>query len=214
MRSDPLDDVMRRVIGHDRAHVVAEYRALARELAAFPPVLDLGCGSGTLLETLGELRVAARGVDASATAVAACRSHGFQVDQADLLEFLSRAPPGAYGGLFAGHVVEHVTPDAARTLFAQAARVLRSGGRFVVLTPNPRNLYVAGEGFWIDPTHVRPYPGPLLRTLAIDAGFRTVTVRRWWGGMPIRQVVSGAVRWIATAGLHDPAPALLCVASV
>jgi SAM-dependent methyltransferase len=212
MRSDPLDDVMRRVIGHDRAHVVAEYRALARELAAFPPVLDLGCGSGTLLETLGELRVDARGVDASATAVAASRARGYQVDHADLLEFLSRAPPGAYGGLFAGHVVEHLPPDAARTLFAQAARVLRPGGRFVVLTPNPRNLYVAGEGFWIDPTHVRPYPAPLLRTLAIDAGFRIVTVRRWWGGMPIRQVVSGTVRWLATAGLHDPAPALLCIA--
>lgn len=212
MSAEPLDDVMRRVIGHDRARVVSEYRALARELAAYPPVLDLGCGSGTLLDTLRQLGVEARGVDASATAVAASRERGYQVEQGDLMEFLRRAPPGAYGGLFAGHVVEHLPPETARALFTLAARALRPGGRLLVLTPNPRNLYVAGEGFWTDPTHVRPYPEPLLRALALDAGFSAVTVRRWWRGMHIRHVASNIVRWFVTAGLHDPAPALLCIA--
>ena len=212
MDREPLDDVMRRVIPYDRTHVVAEYQALARALASFPPILDLGCGSGTLLESLGHLGIEGRGVDASITAVAAARQRGCLVEHADLLEYLHRAPPGAFGAIFAGHVVEHLPPATARDMFTQVSRVLRTGGRFLVLTPNPRNVYVAGEGFWIDPTHVRPYPAALLRALALDAGFTTVAVHKWWKGMPARQVVAGLVRWVATAGLHDPAPALLCIA--
>ena len=213
MSSEPLDDVMRRVIRYDRSRVVSEYEALAQELAEFAPVLDVGCGSGTLLETLKPLGVEARGVDASATAVAACRARGANAEQADLLEFLTRAPTSAYGAVFAGHVIEHMPPETARAVFEHVARVLRTGGRFLVLTPNPKNLYVAGEGFWIDPTHVRPYPEPLLRALALDAGFTAVHVRRWRRGMPFRQLVSGTVRWLATAGLHDVAPSLLCIAT-
>lgn len=211
--AEPLDDVMRRVIGYDRSHVVAEYRSVARELAAFAPVLDLGCGSGTLLDTLRVLGVESRGVDASATAVAAVRQRGGSAELGDLLETLKRTADGTYGSVFAGHVVEHLPPDKARAMFSEVWRVLRVGGRFVILTPNPKNLYVAGEGFWIDPTHVRPYPEPLLRALATDAGFTSVRVRRWRTGMPLRQLMSGAFRWLATAGLHDVSPSLLCIAT-
>jgi SAM-dependent methyltransferase len=211
--AEPLDDVMRRVIGYDRSHVVAEYRALASELAGFAPVLDLGCGSGTLLDTLRFQGVEARGVDASATAVAAVRQRGGSAEHGDLLETLKGTADGAYGSVFAGHVVEHLPPDQARAMFSEVWRVLRPGGRFVILTPNPRNLYIAGEGFWIDPTHVRPYPEPLLRTLAADAKFTSVHVRGWRTGMPLRQLMSGALRWLATAGLHGVSPSLLCVAT-
>jgi len=210
---EPLDDVMRRAIGYDRSHVVAEYRALALELAAYPPVLDLGCGSGTLLDTLRDLGVDSRGVDASATAIAAVRQRGGKAEQGDLLETLRRTPDGTYGSVFAGHVVEHLSSDHARAMFSEVWRVLRAAGRFVILTPNPRNLYVAGEGFWVDPTHVRPYPEPLLRALAMDARFTSVRVRGWRSGMPVRQLVTGALRWLATAGLHDVSPSLLCVAT-
>ena len=212
MSFEPLDDVMRRVTPFDRKHVIAEYRPLARRLIAFAPVLDLGCGSGTLLETLRQLGVAGRGVDSSITAVQAARERGCEVEHGDLLEYLRRAQPGTFGAVFAGHVVEHLPPETAREMFRLVARIVRPGGLLVVLTPNPRNLYVAGEGFWTDPTHVRPYPAALLRALSADAGFATVEIRRWLRGMPVRQVVSGMVRWVVTAGLHDPAPALLCIA--
>jgi hypothetical protein len=52
----------------------------------------------------------------------------------------------------------------------------------------------------------------LLRALALDAGFSSLTVREWWGGMTPRQVVLGVVRWLVTGGLHHAPSALLAVA--
>src|SRR5713226_188369 len=118
------------------------------------------------------------------------RATGYErsgVAQGDLLEFLRQHKDAAIGGVFAGHVIEHLPPERARELFSAAYGALRPGGRFILLTPNPRNLYVAGEGFWTDPTHVRPFPAPLLRALALDAGFSSMIVRGWWGGMTPRQ---------------------------
>ena len=203
---------MRRVVGWDRDAVVREYQKLARLAAAAPPVFDLGCGSGTLLETLRALGVDAVGVDSSASAVRECRSRGLAAMQVDAIGALRSSTAGGWGTVVAAHVVEHLPVDAARTLFALAHSALRPGGQLIVLTPNPRNIYVAGEGFWTDPTHVRPYPAPLLETLALDAGFSEIRVRGWWGGMTARQKVFGVLRWLATAGLHDAASVLLVMA--
>ncbi|MGH7529693.1 MAG: methyltransferase domain-containing protein [Gemmatimonadales bacterium] len=208
-----LDDTMRRAVGWDRAAVVREYRALARLAAAAPPVLDLGCGSGPLLDTLRALGVPAQGVDASEAAVRACRDRGLDVAHGDLLAFLRTANGARWGTIAAAHIVEHLPVDAAREVFALVHRALRPGGRFLVLTPNPRNLYVAGEGFWTDPTHVRPYPAPLLEALALDAGFTTMRVRGWWGGMTARQKALGVLRWLGTGGLHQAPSVLLAVAT-
>ncbi len=203
---------MRRAIPYERARVVREYAKITAMLRGSGRVLDLGCGSGTLLETLRHDGVEAHGVDASVTAVQQCEARGLQATRGDLLEYLGAQAAESYGGLFAGHVIEHLPPERARELFAGARRVLRPGGQLVLLTPNPRNLYVACEGFWTDPTHIRPYPAPLLRTLALDAGFSELRIRGWWGGMTPRQVVIGVLRWAVTLGLHHPASTLLAVA--
>src|SRR5260370_19249201 len=110
MRPEPLDDVMRRATGYERSRVVREYRKLAGMLRDSSPVLDLGCGSGTLLETLKQLGVEARGVDASAAAVERCVASGLAVTQAELLEYLRQQREDVGGGVFAGHSVEHLPP--------------------------------------------------------------------------------------------------------
>ena len=37
------------------------------------------------------------------------------------------------------------------------------GGKLVVVTPNVADLWTMTEAFWLDLTHIRPYPLPLLR---------------------------------------------------
>ncbi|SRR6266568_923200 len=212
MTAERLDDVMRSVIAHDHDRVVAEYRGIARALVDCGPVLDIGCGAGTLLESLSKLNVDARGVDASLAAIRRCQDRGLAAVHADVFDYLATVPDNSIGGAFAGHLVEHLAATDAQRLFEQVFRILRLGGRFLVLTPNPHNLYVAGEGFWLDPTHVRPYPRQLLVALALRAGFGKTAVQGWRQGMPWRQRVAGVLRWLSTLGLHDISPSLLATA--
>lgn len=59
-------------------------------------------------------------------------------------------------------------------LFAGLAAALAPGGRAVLVTPDPTNLVVITEVFWLDPTHVRPWPRPLLEALGRAAGLTVV----------------------------------------
>ena len=70
-----------------------------------------------------------------------------------------------FDGVFASHLVEHLPADHVPGLVERIAAVLSPGGRAVLVTPNARNLVVLTETFWLDPTHVRPWPRPLLGRL-------------------------------------------------
>jgi hypothetical protein len=59
-------------------------------------------------------------------------------------------------------------------LFELVARSLKMKGRVIILTPNFLQLDVALETFWLDITHVRPYPIPLLKNLLLHAGLTLV----------------------------------------
>jgi O-antigen chain-terminating methyltransferase len=61
---------------------------------------------------------------------------------------------------------------------AQALRVLKPGGLLIMETPNPENLVVATRNFYLDPTHQRPIPSPLLAFVAEHAGFARVKTLR------------------------------------
>ncbi len=48
----------------------------------------------------------------------------------------------------------------------------------ILETPNPENLVVGSSNFYLDPTHKRPIPPPLLSFMAEYAGFQRVKVLR------------------------------------
>ena len=149
-----------------------------RFLPYFPPpgpVLDVGCGRGTFLELLRERGVEAVGVDSSDQAVETCRRKGFEkVYGENALHFL-RSSEQQYTGIYCGHVIEHMEADIANQFIRLAWAALRPGGRFVLVTPNPLDLRVMGEYFWLDTTHVRPYPLVLLKSMLQAAGFESVS---------------------------------------
>ncbi|MFH2055588.1 MAG: hypothetical protein ABIJ61_06505, partial [bacterium] len=61
---------------------------------------------------------------------------------------------------------------------SHALRVLKDGGLLILETPNPENLAVATNNFYLDPTHVRPLPPGLLSFLTEFEGFRRTKVLR------------------------------------
>jgi 2-polyprenyl-3-methyl-5-hydroxy-6-metoxy-1,4-benzoquinol methylase len=136
-------------------------------------VLDLGCGNGVFLELLRERSVRGIGIDSFSACIEACRKKGLEAKQAELLQYVE-STDDKYDGIFCSHIVEHLVPQTALKLFAESARILKPGGRIVIVTPNARNIDVITERFWLDVTHVRPYPIPLLEKMLQHEGLLIV----------------------------------------
>lgn len=151
-----------------------EHERLLPYFANATTVLDIGCGRGVCLQMLREAGITPVGVDLSREAVERCRALGFRdVFHSDALTFL-REHPDAYDGLICSHVIEHLPFADGKDLVQLAYETLRPGGRLAIVTPNMQDLRVGGNIFWLDPTHVRPYPLELLDAMLRAAHFRIV----------------------------------------
>ena len=113
-----------------------------------PLVVDVGCGTGPLFPLLRQRGLVPVGVETNADAArqAAARPGGtaLQVGAAPRLPFRS----AVVGGIVAQHLIEHLAdPDAA---VRDWRRVLRPGGRVVILTPNRDH---PDDALFADPDH-------------------------------------------------------------
>lgn len=141
-------------------------------------VLDIGCGRGEFLELMREAGVPARGIDLDAESVALCRAKGLNVEEADLFAHLDALPDAALDGIFCAQVVEHLPPERLPELIRLAAARLRRGGVLAIETPNPECLAIFATHFYLDPTHTRPVPHPLLTFYMGEYGFGLIEVHR------------------------------------
>jgi len=135
-------------------------------------VLDLGCGRGEFLELLSESGRQGVGVESDPDLVDVCRSKGLKVENGEVLKWLHE-DKGRWDGIMIGHLIEHLSGSEAYALIQLATQRLTTGGRIVLLTPNPNFLPGVGE-FWSDLTHVRPYPLRSLHCLLGELGLHIV----------------------------------------
>jgi O-antigen chain-terminating methyltransferase len=149
-----------------------------RFAAASGEILDIGCGRGEFLEAARAAGLAARGIDQSGESVALCRSKGLDVEQGDLFEYLESLADGSLGGAYCAQVVEHLAPAALPRLVKLLSQKLRLGALVAIETPNPDCLAIFATHFYLDPTHTRPVPAPLLRFYLESAGFGSVEIER------------------------------------
>ena len=164
----------------------AETAALLGALAipAGARVLDLGCGTGALLERLRALGFAAVGIDA----------HDFlasHVETRPVVRADGRRLPFREGSFHAAtlmHALAHI--DEPRAALAEIRRVLRPGGRLGIVTPNRRFLAAMSRlprwfnGYAPDPTVVAHVDVETLALGLEGAGFtlretRTFGPRAW-----------------------------------
>lgn len=99
-------------------------------------VVEVGCGTGRLLERLAPLARRAEGVDLAPAMVARARERGLRVREGDarVLPFAS----ATFDAVLCFRCFPHV-PEPARAL-AEMARVLRPGGVALVELYEPRSL--------------------------------------------------------------------------
>jgi 2-polyprenyl-3-methyl-5-hydroxy-6-metoxy-1,4-benzoquinol methylase len=141
-------------------------------------VLDIGCGRGEFLKMMREGGVPARGVELSAESVAICRTEGLDAQVADMYSYLAELPEGSLDGIFCSQVVEHLPPERLPELIRLCARCLAPGGVITIETPNPECLAIFATHFYLDPTHTRPVPHPLLMFYLEEFGVGNIEVRR------------------------------------
>lgn len=148
------------------------------DMAPIGPAADLGCGRGEWLDLLALWGRPAIGVDTHGANVRSLRERGLQAEQADAIEWMVAQPSSHFALLTAFHLVEHLHHDDVILLFSHAQRMLVPGGLLILETPNPENLRVATETFWLDPTHQRPLPPDLLGMTARHVGLEVMTLAR------------------------------------
>lgn len=151
----------------------AVYLPYVKELA---PVVDLGCGRGEWLELLSEAGIKARGVDTNRIQIEQCRARGFNVGEEDFVAHLRGLSDASVGAVTGFHIVEHVSLETLITLLNETLRVLRPGGVAIFETPNPENVLVGSNYFYMDPTHRHPLPSELMHFLLESRGFQALEI--------------------------------------
>ncbi len=151
-------------------------------------VLDIGCGRGEFLKMLRDAGVKAKGIELSVESVAACRFEGLDAEVADAYPYLAALPAGSLDGIFCSQVVEHLPSDRLPELIRVCSTSLALGGVIAVETPNPECLAIFSTHFYLDPTHTRPVPHPLLTFYLEEFGFGNIQVRRL---SPARESLKG-----------------------
>jgi len=115
-----------------------------------------------------------RGIDSNPAAVEQCKGLGFDITECDALKFLQSCDDQSFAAISAFHVLEHCPFEYCLNLVYQIARTLKPGGVLLIETPHAGNLLMAAEQFWMDPTHVRPIPLPLMEFLFEYCGLNVV----------------------------------------
>lgn len=167
----------RELIGH-RLKAYLPFITPLRKLYEPTKAVDLGCGRGEWLELLITQGFEPHGVDLDTGMLAACIERGFSVTEGDAIEYLKSLEDESQSIISGFHIAEHIAFDKLEDLVNQSLRILRPGGLLILETPNPENLIVGTSSFYLDPTHLRPIPPPLLSFLPEHHGFsRVKTIR-------------------------------------
>jgi O-antigen chain-terminating methyltransferase len=150
---------------------VSVYVPELKSVTGLGPVLDIGCGGGELLEVLKKNDIDAYGIEIVEAAVEECTAAGLDARLDDAVHHLSSIPKGSLGAVTAIHVVEHVGITALIEIIDLSLQALRPGGLLIFETPNPANVLVGANTFYLDPTHDHPIPSALLEFFVSIRGF-------------------------------------------
>ncbi len=141
-------------------------------------VLDVGCGTGDLLNWLStQPTINPVGVDLSTTQVEAAKKAlpNLEIHNADGLEFL-KSRPNQFSAIFCMDVLEHIPGHDLLFEWMEAIRnALMDDGLLICRMPNGANL-TASYSRYIDLTHERCFTSTSIFQLFESTGFRDYSI--------------------------------------
>jgi 2-polyprenyl-3-methyl-5-hydroxy-6-metoxy-1,4-benzoquinol methylase len=133
-------------------------------------VLEVGCGEGILSIALAKSGNRATGTDISDCCILMSNINKvkFAVTNVIFLKMNAtklRFCSNTFDWVISKDLIEHLHPNDVKRHLREATRVLRSKGKYLLITPNARNGIHAGL------THIREYTFEDLEALFTEAGF-------------------------------------------
>lgn len=122
-------------------------------------VIDLGYGDGSFLKSLEKNEIECKGYDYDTVNF----ENGEIPEIANSLDFIT-----------SNSVIEHL--NDATNLLEEAFRILKPGGKLILITPN---FFYDYKNFYDDPTHVNPFTVEKLETMLEMSGFKNINVLPW-----------------------------------
>lgn len=171
------------------------------EEGKFGKLLEIGSGSGDFLARMRAAGWSVEGVDLDPKAAKhAYEKHGVKVHVGSLHAI--GLPEAEYDAVTMNHVIEHVHDPVS--LLRECFRILKPGGRIVVVTPNIESWLHRFYGqAWLSldpPRHIHLFSRAALHSCFIKAGFGELDIRTT--SARIEGIVRGC--WdIKRVGRHD-----------
>jgi 2-polyprenyl-3-methyl-5-hydroxy-6-metoxy-1,4-benzoquinol methylase len=177
-----------------------------------PEVLEIGCGAGSLLESLARCGFRSIvGIDLAPSAVEFARKRltpyglGENVRRATVPELIRVGRGENFDIVLLCDVIEHVPPTRVESLLYDVRKLLRPGGRLIAVTPNaftgPHDIsrYFTSRGSEPEGLHLHEYSLRELTGLLTSVGFSNFTGLRLrnclpWPGEPRLSALSVRVR--------------------
>lgn len=174
-----------------------KFRTVAAHLGRPRRLLDVGCGPGTFIGNYLD-GIEAIGIDLSASQIGyATRTYGNARHRFSARSLAGLVEAGErFDAITMIELIEHLTPEAATRLLAEARQLLTPGGVLVVTTPNYRSLWPLIEiGVnakspvnYIE-QHINKYTRPLLESHLAIAGYGEIEVKSVLGFAPFAAVL-------------------------
>jgi SAM-dependent methyltransferase len=165
-------------------------------------VLEIGAGSGALVDLLSKDFAQIEGVEPSdAFCAYAKEKHGLELRCCGV-EDLDGS--GEYDAVLALDVIEHVASPA--DFMATVRRLLKPGGRVVIVTPNLGSITakLLGQKWWhIRPPHVYYFSTASFRRLAEQHDLQVESVRNFSWKLPLGYLLDSIQRLLFKKTLVD-----------
>ena len=164
-------------------------------------LLDVGCGTGKLVEFFRKKGFTAYGCDNADEAIRIARKingkNTIKKAQATRLPFKQQA----FDIVSAISVIEHLSIKEARDFFLETSRILKPHGFVFLITPNYSSpfRYLFGKKWFAykDPTHINFFTPKSIKFLMLNYGFKNIKFRHksaynvpfdWYLPSPVRKL--------------------------
>lgn len=137
--------------------------------------LDIGCGRGEFLKLLIETGINAKGIEINKIEYEMLTAQGLNVNLEDAITYLSSIEDDSLTGVSAFQIIEHLTFQEFERFIELCYRKVFNNGIIIIETINPK-CSLALSNFYIDPTHIRPYPFELSKFMLEWYGFKDIIV--------------------------------------